>query len=72
MPNYQETNISSFLLRFVDINQAQNEQDPVYRGMIRHIQSGDELSFRQWFEVQGFIQRYFPLEDLDAGPDETS
>ena len=70
MSRYQETNISSFLLRFVDVSHARAGTDPDYRGVIRHIQSGDEVTFRQWFEVQSFIQRYFPLEELDSSSEE--
>jgi hypothetical protein len=65
MPASQETNISSFLIRFVDATQPADQTAPAYRGVIRHIQSGDELSFTRWAEVTDFIQRFFPIGDLD-------
>jgi hypothetical protein len=64
MSSPHEANISSFLIRFVDPDRA----GPSYRGVIRHIQSGDELSFTRWVEATDFIQRFFPLVDLDPRP----
>ena len=60
-----ETNISSFLIRFVDATVVAQEASASYRGVIRHIQTGDELSFTRWAEVTEFIQRFFPIDDLD-------
>ena len=60
-----ETNISSFLIRFVDATKPAREARPTYRGVIRHIQSGDEVSFTRWAEATDFIQRFFPIDDLD-------
>jgi hypothetical protein len=65
LPVSQETNISSFLLRFIDDSQSVEQAETAYRGVIRHIQSGDELSFTRWVDVENFIQQYFPVEDLD-------
>jgi hypothetical protein len=59
------TNISSFIIRFVDATRLTHEARSTYRGVIRHIQSGDELSFTRWAEATDFIQRFFPIEDLD-------
>lgn len=64
----QETNISSFLIRFVDAAQTNQEARSAYRGRIRHIQSGDEVSFTRWAEATDFIQRFFPLKDVDPRP----
>ena len=60
-----ETNISSFLIRFVDASKPAREVKPTYRGVIRHIQTGDEISFTRWAEMTDFIQRFFPIDDLD-------
>ena len=49
--------ISSFVIRFV----VEPGSD-TYRGEIRHIQSGEELSFLCWQDVEIFIGRYVPLE----------
>jgi hypothetical protein len=64
----QETNISSFLIRFIDAAQSNHEAKSTYRGLIRHIQSGDEVSFTRWAEATDFIQRFFPLKDVDPRP----
>jgi hypothetical protein len=68
MSTSRETNISSFLIRFVDVAQSTHEAAPAYRGVIRHIQSGDEVSFSRWVEATDFIQRFFPIDDLDPKP----
>jgi hypothetical protein len=65
MPASQETNISSFLIRFVDASQPVSQSDASYRGVIRHIQSGDEIAFTRWAEATDFIQRFFPIAELD-------
>lgn len=53
--------ISSFILRFVQTGSAQD--NPLYRGTIRHIQSGEEMSFARWREAETFIQRFVPIQD---------
>jgi hypothetical protein len=65
MPASQETNISSFLIRFIEATQPNHQAGPAYRGVIRHIQSGDELSFTRWTEATDFIHSFFPIQDLD-------
>ena len=65
MPSSQEMNISSFLIRFIDATQATHQAELAYRGVIRHIQSGDELTFTRWAEATDFIQRFFPINDLE-------
>ena len=54
-------NLTSFVIRFV-IEPAETEQSPSYRGMIRHIQTEEEINFSDWDEAVMFIQRYVPLE----------
>jgi hypothetical protein len=62
----QETDISSFLIRFIDTKEPDRTSGKTYRGMIRHIQSGDEIAFTRWVEATDFLQRFFPLADLDV------
>jgi hypothetical protein len=64
VPESPDTNISSFLIRFIDIKKPA-DQPGAYRGVIRHIQSGDEQAFTHWREAIEFIQRFFPMEDVD-------
>ncbi|MDX9990425.1 MAG: hypothetical protein RBS68_00120 [Anaerolineales bacterium] len=50
--------ISSFVIRFVV------EPDScAYRGEIRHIQTGEEIQFTDWQDVEAFVRRYVLLED---------
>lgn len=63
--------IASFVIRFVvaEIPPAEKEQ-PAYRGMIRHIQSDEEMSFHVWDDAVEFIRRYVPLEvETNSGGD---
>ncbi len=56
-------NISSFVIRFVVNGSASLAQDQtVYRGAIRHIQSDEELNFNRWEEAVTFIRRFVPLD----------
>jgi hypothetical protein len=63
VPDTQETNISSFLIRFIDIPHPEELRRGAYRGVVRHIQTGDELAFTRWKEAVDFMQRFFPFED---------
>lgn len=57
-------NISSFVIRFVVSNPGETSPNlPVYRGIIRHIQSDEELNFSSWKEAESFIRRFVPLEE---------
>ncbi len=65
MSEYPPPNISSFVIRFVVSNPGEGSPDrPVYHGIIRHIQSDEELNFSSWKEVELFIRRFVPLEKL--------
>ncbi len=55
--------ISSFVIRFVvEAVPANSEDQPVYRGAIRHIQSDEEMNFNAWEDAVEFIRRYVPLD----------
>ena len=55
------TDIDSFVIRFIRPVSSDNEAVPVYRGTIRHVQSNQEQAFKQWQEVELFIQRFVTL-----------
>jgi hypothetical protein len=57
--------ISSFVIRFVvsQPGEAYPNQQPMYHGSIRHIQSDEELNFGCWKEAESFIRRFVPLEE---------
>ena len=54
--------VASFLIRIV---QDQPRPDKVggFRGLVRHIQTNEELNFTCWQEVEDFIQTKFPIEE---------
>jgi len=67
MTIYPPPNISSFVIRFVVSNPGATSPDqPVYHGIIRHIQSDEELNFSSWKEAESFIRRFVPLEQVDS------
>ncbi len=49
--------ISSFVIRFV-VDPGSN----AYRGVIRHIQTSEEIHFTAWQEAVEFIRHYVPFE----------
>jgi len=55
--------ISSFVLRFIE-EPTQNNATVNYRGIIRHIQSDQELSFISWSDVEAFIQQFVPIHQM--------
>ena len=57
--------ISSFVIRIVKEPDPRLAASP-YRGIIRHVQSDQELSFTRWSDVERFIQRYVPIHQMDA------
>ncbi|HKJ26487.1 MAG TPA: hypothetical protein VJ965_02525 [Anaerolineales bacterium] len=67
-PIYPE--VASFLIRFV---KAQPNQDNAqhYRGVVRYVQTDEEISFTSWDEVEAFIRQVIPLEKIqnDKGVD---
>ena len=52
--------ISSFVIRLIKEDDPQLAASP-YRGVIRHVQSDQELSFTNWSDVEVFIQRFVPI-----------
>lgn len=58
-------NISSFVIRFVMDGSAGTAQNiPPYRGVIRHIQTDEEVNFIHWEDVEKFIRRFVPLDSV--------
>jgi hypothetical protein len=53
--------VASFLIRFVQ-GQPTEDGGARYRGVVRHVQTDQELSFTSWQEVEAFIQLVIPLE----------
>jgi len=57
--------ISSFVIRIIEEPDPQLAASP-YRGIIRHVQSDQELSFTNWADVEGFIQQFVPIQGMDT------
>jgi hypothetical protein len=60
--------ISSFVIRIIEEPDSQLAASP-YRGMIRHVQSDQELSFTNWADVEAFIQCYVPIHRMGSAVD---
>ncbi len=56
--------ISSFVIRIVEEKNPQFSTSP-YRGFVRHVQSGEELSFTSWSGAEEFIQRFVPIHLME-------
>lgn len=57
MDDEQYPKIVSFVVRFVQEQPVPGEL-PVYRGIIRHIQTDQELTFTDWEAAQGFMENF--------------
>ena len=62
--------VASFLIRIVQ-DQPSTDKASGFRGLIRHIQTDEELNFTCWQDVEEFIQTRFPIDDekLNKGVD---
>ncbi|MBM4426003.1 MAG: hypothetical protein FJ031_02060 [Chloroflexi bacterium] len=60
--------ISSFIIRFVLDETA---DQPTYHGVVRHIQTAQEVSFTEWREATEFMRRFVQLDELQppSSPD---
>lgn len=64
----QTPDITSFVIRFVHTPSAEPQTQSAYRGLIRHIQTNQEINFTHWADAVAFIQNFVLLEDV--GDDE--
>jgi len=55
--------ISSFVIRIIE-EPAQNRSTATYRGIIRHVQSDQEISFINWADMESFIQQFVPIQQM--------
>ena len=58
-----ETQVSSFILRFV-----QERPDAGWHGMIRHVQSSEEIRFSNIQEALSFLAGFVDLDNPDWSP----
>lgn len=57
--------IASFILRFVQETPADPAPSRAWRGMIRHVQTGEEFPFTHLEDALAFIRQYV---DIEANP----
>lgn len=63
-PGAPETNLISFVLRFVCDGPVAESARPTaqWYGVIRHVQSNTERHFTHWTEAVAFIARYVDVD----------
>jgi hypothetical protein len=59
-----ETHLVSFVLRFVYDRPTSEATSPATRwhGVVRHVQSNEELHFTRWADAVAFIERFAQLD----------
>ncbi len=62
-----DTLIASFVLRFV-LDQEESAAPNSWRGVIRHVQTNDELHFSGMQEALTFIRRFIDIPSSDHLP----
>lgn len=53
--------VESFVIRFV-MDPVQPVDQAGYRGVIRHVQTDEELGFTDWQEAVRFMKKFVPIE----------
>jgi len=66
-PNLPEAMIASFVLRFTQEQAPDEAQAPsaTWRGVIRHVQSNEEIHFTHMENALAFIARYVDISPGD-------
>ncbi len=58
-----DANLTSFVLRFVSEQAADDPASTSWHGVIRHVQTNQERAFTRWSEAEAFIQQYVELNE---------
>jgi hypothetical protein len=56
-----DTKMVSFVLRFTQEPQPDKTTSPVWRGMLRHVQTNEQIHFTELEEALAFITNYVDL-----------
>lgn len=64
MDHSSSTKFSSFVIRFIEEQAGDTATASTYRGMIRHVQTDDEITFADWRAAERFIRRFVPLDTM--------
>lgn len=62
-----ETTIASFVLRFTQEYAPEDRGRAAWRGVVRHVQSDQEIHFTRVADALAFISRYVQLGDDQMG-----
>lgn len=62
MRKTSNTNIVSFVIRFVQDQNEVDREPSHYRGAIRHIQTDAEVQFSHWEDAVEFIQQFISID----------
>jgi hypothetical protein len=62
MDEEQFPKIVSFVVRFVQ-DQPASDELPLFRGVIRHVQTDQELNFTDWEAAQGFMEKFVRIRN---------
>lgn len=62
MENEMYPKIISFVVRFV-LDSPKKGNRAEYRGVIRHVQTDQELVFTDWEEAQNFMEKFVEIRD---------
>lgn len=63
----QPPDITSFVIRFIQAPASGPHPQMAYRGVIRHIQTNQEINFIHWSDAVAFIQNFVQLEESSPG-----
>ena len=55
--------IVSFVIRFIHDQPVKGDL-PLYRGIIRHVETDQELTFTDWEAAQGFMENFVQIKKL--------
>jgi len=66
----QDTKMVSFVLRFTQESQSDTMSSPAWRGMLRHVQTNEQIHFTELEEALAFITQYVDLNIPSIQSDE--
>lgn len=67
MDEEQYPKIFSFVVRIVQDKPTPGEP-PMFRGVIRHVQTDQELTFTEWEAAQGFMEKFVQIRNPKLKP----
>jgi hypothetical protein len=65
MEQKSKINIASFILRFVQEHTLENGELCSSRGVIRNVQTEEEIHFTRWEDAENFIQQFVSIDQME-------